>query len=211
MDKYLEIKTEYEGMVDFLNASLPDEQFGEALMLYYLAATLKIWGSNFLYSPDYKTLLSCVLGKDYTIEQVVTAMGCCGDEERLLAVPDFFDKLVKKDAENSSDLASSFIEKLNDILFASATINGDFTVEEANCLSQIIGANSVVGSDIEPYTIVAGNPTKILRKRFDDKLVELLLKFKWWNKSIEEINDLIPILTCSDLEKVREELQKQLA
>ena len=127
-------------MVDFLNASLPDEQHGEALMLYYLAATLKIWGSNYLYSPDYKTLLSCISGKDYTIEQVVTAMGCCGDEERLLAVPDFFDKLVKKDAENSSDLASSFIEKLNDILFASATINGDFTVEEANCLSQIIGA-----------------------------------------------------------------------
>ncbi len=75
----------------------------------------------------------------------------------------------------------------------------------------IIGVNSVVGSDIEPYTIVVGNPTKILRKRFDDKLVELLLKFKWWNKSIEEINDLIPILTCSDLEKVREELQKRLA
>lgn len=140
MEKFLEIKTEYEGIIEFLNASLPDEQLGEALMLYYLAATLKIWGSNYLYSPDYKTLLSCVSGKDYTIEQVVTAMGCCGDEERMLAVPDFFDKLVEKDAENSSNLASSFIEKLNDILFASATINGDFTVEEANCLSQIIGA-----------------------------------------------------------------------
>ena len=34
----------------------------------------------------------------------------------------------------------------------------------------IIGANSVVGSDVEPYTIVVGNPARTLRKRFDDEL-----------------------------------------
>ena len=74
----------------------------------------------------------------------------------------------------------------------------------------IIGANSVVGSNVEPYTIVVGNPAKILRKRFDDKLIDLLLKFRWWDKSIEEIDSLIPILTCSDLEKVRIELKARL-
>jgi len=74
----------------------------------------------------------------------------------------------------------------------------------------IIGANSVVGSDVAPYTIVIGNPSKVLRKRFDDELIELLLKFKWWDKCVEEINSLIPILTCSDLEKVREEIEARL-
>ena len=74
----------------------------------------------------------------------------------------------------------------------------------------IIGADSVVGSDVEPYTIVAGNPAKVLRKRFDDELTELLLSFKWWDKSIDEINALIPILTCSDLNRVREELKERL-
>ena len=74
----------------------------------------------------------------------------------------------------------------------------------------IIGANSVVGSDVEPYTIVVGNPAKVLRKRFDDELIRFLVEFKWWDKSIDEINALIPILTCSDLEKVREELKKRL-
>ena len=74
----------------------------------------------------------------------------------------------------------------------------------------IIGANSIVGSDVDPYTIVAGNPAKPLRKRFDDELIELLLQFKWWDRSIEEINTLIPILTCSDLEKVRIVLKKNL-
>lgn len=73
----------------------------------------------------------------------------------------------------------------------------------------IIGANSVVGSDVAPYTIVAGNPAKVIRKRFDDELIDLLLQFKWWDKSIDEIDTLIPLLTSSDLEKVREELRKE--
>ena len=74
----------------------------------------------------------------------------------------------------------------------------------------IIGANSVVGSNISPYTIVAGNPAKVIRKRFDEELIDLMLRFKWWDKRITEINELIPILTCSDLEKVREELKAKL-
>ena len=68
----------------------------------------------------------------------------------------------------------------------------------------IIGANAVVGKNVPPYTIVVGNPAKVIRKRFDDKLIDLMLQFKWWDKSIEEIKKLIPILTCSDLNYVKE-------
>ena len=74
----------------------------------------------------------------------------------------------------------------------------------------IIGANGVVGSNVEPYTIVVGNPAKPLRKRFDDELIDLLLKFRWWDKATEEIDTLIPILTCSDLGKVKEEIKKRI-
>ena len=74
----------------------------------------------------------------------------------------------------------------------------------------IIGANSVVGRDIPPYTIVVGNPARETRKRFDDELIRLLLAFKWWDKSIEAINQLIPLLTSSDLENVKSELSARL-
>ena len=74
----------------------------------------------------------------------------------------------------------------------------------------IIAANCVVGSDVEPYTIVVGNPARVLRKRFDDELIDLMLKFKWWDKSVEEINTLIPVLTCSDLEYVKKQLRERL-
>ena len=70
----------------------------------------------------------------------------------------------------------------------------------------IIGMNSVVGSDVPAYTIVVGNPAKKIRKRFDDELIQILLKLQWWNMSIEKINSLIPILTCSNLEKVKHNL-----
>ncbi len=70
----------------------------------------------------------------------------------------------------------------------------------------IIGMNSVVGSDVPPYTIVVGNPAKEVRKRFDDELIQMLLKLQWWNMSIEDINRLIPILTCSNLTKVKDKI-----
>ncbi len=74
----------------------------------------------------------------------------------------------------------------------------------------IIGANSVLGSNVEPYTIVAGNPAKYIRKRFDDDLIHLLLEFKWWDKSIEEINTLIPLLSSSNLSFVKSEIEKKM-
>lgn len=72
----------------------------------------------------------------------------------------------------------------------------------------IIGANSVVGSDVAPYTIVVGNPARMVKKRFDEELIALLLRLKWWDKSIDTINSLIPILTNSNLDFVKGEIRK---
>ena len=74
----------------------------------------------------------------------------------------------------------------------------------------IIGMNSIVGSDVPPYTVVAGDPARVIRRRFDDELTELLLRFRWWDLGIDEINSIIPILSCSDLEKVRAFLRERL-
>lgn len=70
----------------------------------------------------------------------------------------------------------------------------------------IVGCNSVVASDVPAYTIVAGNPARPIRKRFDDELIALLEKFCWWNKSVEEIKALVPLLMCGDLNKVKNEI-----
>jgi len=74
----------------------------------------------------------------------------------------------------------------------------------------IIGASSVVGSDVEPYTIVAGNPAQFIRKRFDEELTNLMLEWRWWDKPIEKINSLIPVLTSSDLTEVKRKVKEML-
>ncbi len=74
----------------------------------------------------------------------------------------------------------------------------------------IIGASSVVGSDIPPYCVAVGNPATVKRKRFDDELVDMLVSFRWWDKSIEEINELIPILSDNNTQKVKEILRTKL-
>ena len=52
----------------------------------------------------------------------------------------------------------------------------------------IIGANSVEGSNVEPYTVFVGNPSKLIRKRFDDELISLMLK---WNGVIKRLKKLM--------------------
>lgn len=74
----------------------------------------------------------------------------------------------------------------------------------------IIGLNSTVAHDVEPYTIVAGNPARLVRRRFDEELTSMLLEFRWWDLETAEINALIPLLTSSDLEYVKSELRKRL-
>lgn len=51
----------------------------------------------------------------------------------------------------------------------------------------IIGAGSVITKDIEPYSIVGGNPAKILRKRFDQQTIEKLEESEWWLWDKEKI------------------------
>lgn len=74
----------------------------------------------------------------------------------------------------------------------------------------IIGLNSTVAGDVPPYTVAAGNPARVIRRRFDEELTELLMRLRWWDKSIEEIKILIPILTCSDLERVKREIKSYI-
>lgn len=72
----------------------------------------------------------------------------------------------------------------------------------------IIAAYSVVTKDVEPYTVVGGNPARVIRKRFDEQLINLLLELKWWDFEPEKITELLPLLCNNDLEFVYRELSK---
>lgn len=57
----------------------------------------------------------------------------------------------------------------------------------------VIGMGSVVTKDVGPFEIWAGNPAKLIRKRFDDETIKDLLKIKWWeweDCKIDKYSDL---------------------
>ncbi len=67
----------------------------------------------------------------------------------------------------------------------------------------VIAANAVVTKDVSPYTIVGGNPARLIRSRFDESLIKYLLDLKWWDWPAKKIFENLEILCSGDLSKIR--------
>lgn len=63
----------------------------------------------------------------------------------------------------------------------------------------VLAAQSVVTKDVPPYAIVAGNPARWVRHRFDEATIAQLLKMRWWDWSEPKIDEAMPLLSSSDL------------
>lgn len=66
----------------------------------------------------------------------------------------------------------------------------------------IIATNSTIIKDVEPYSIVGGNPAKEIKKRFSIDIIERLLKLKWWDWEIERITRNVQNLSDTNIEKL---------
>lgn len=64
----------------------------------------------------------------------------------------------------------------------------------------IIAAKSVVTHDVAPYTIVGGNPSRVIKPRFDANVIQALERIQWWNWSIETIEAHKDVIAGNDLE-----------
>jgi hypothetical protein len=72
----------------------------------------------------------------------------------------------------------------------------------------ILAARSVVTKDVPPYSIVGGNPARVLKYRFNPEVIDLLLKISWWDEDDIIINAVVPMLqsmaTLDDVVKLRD-------
>ena len=68
----------------------------------------------------------------------------------------------------------------------------------------IIGAKAVVTRDVPPYSVVTGNPAKVVKMRFDDQSIERLQKIAWWNWEIEKITRHVQLITHLDIDRLEE-------
>ncbi|WP_139999028.1 CatB-related O-acetyltransferase [Paenibacillus paridis] len=72
----------------------------------------------------------------------------------------------------------------------------------------IIASHAIVTKDVPAYSIVGGNPAKLIRRRFDEEVIEILIAMKWWDWEIAKITENIPILTSSNVNELKS-LMKQ--
>lgn len=66
----------------------------------------------------------------------------------------------------------------------------------------VIGARAVVARDVEPYTVVVGNPAHLVRKRFDDETIRQLLEIRWWDWPIDKIRANMTIILGTDMARL---------
>lgn len=72
----------------------------------------------------------------------------------------------------------------------------------------IVAARAVVTNDAPPYTIVAGNPARVVRERFPPNDVQRLLKAAWWDWPIETINANIDTLMSGNTHAISKIAEK---
>lgn len=86
----------------------------------------------------------------------------------------------------------------NDVwLGVNTTIMSGITIGDG----AVIAANSHVVKNVEPYSIVGGNPAKFIKYRFSPEQIEKLLEIKWWNWEDEKINKYTPLLCNTDIDE----------
>ena len=66
----------------------------------------------------------------------------------------------------------------------------------------VIGAYSLVSKDVKPYSIVGGNPANLIRYRFKKEIINAFLDIKWWDKELEEIAEIIPLLQSGNVSEI---------
>lgn len=84
----------------------------------------------------------------------------------------------------------------NDVWLASGcTILSGVTVGDG----AVVAARAVVTRDVAPYSIVAGNPARHIRYRFDQEIRDALLRSAWWNWPEAEVRKIVQLLCSDDL------------
>lgn len=85
----------------------------------------------------------------------------------------------------------------NDVwIGAKSTIMSGVTIHNG----AVVAAGSTVTKDVPPYSIVAGNPAKVVKYRFNESQIKDLLEISWWDWNEDKIREEAMLLWSDDIE-----------
>ena len=79
-------------------------------------------------------------------------------------------------------------------------IGSNVIILEGNTIHNgaVVAAGSVVTKDVPAYAIVAGNPARVIRYRFEKEIINALLNIQWWDHDMDWINENISLFDCAE-------------
>lgn len=185
-----------------MSARLDDVTMGTYVAVLSGAYLNKVGISDFSYVSNGSVIINVDIGKFCSIgPKVQIGLGTHPSKVFVSTYPAFYSK-------NNTGCPLSFREDkifddstpktilANDIwIGANAIIPGGIRIGTG----AIVAAGAVVVKDVPPYAIVGGNPAKIIRYRFSEEQINVLLESEWWDWPIEKIRQHVD--GFSDIEK----------
>ncbi len=101
-------------------------------------------------------------------------------------------------------IKESYLPKGNTYIKSDAWIGMNATLMPGVTIGEgaIVASGAIVTKDVSPYTIVAGNPARVVKQRFSDEEISMLLELRWFDWSKEQVNAAESLLMSSSIDEL---------
>jgi acetyltransferase-like isoleucine patch superfamily enzyme len=137
------------------------------------------------------SLLNCDVGAFCSIASRVSIGGATHPIEFVSTSPVF---LSHKDSVRAKFAGHHYLPEIrtkigNDVWIGEgAYVKAGVSIGDGS----VVGMGAVVTRNVAPYSIVAGNPARLIRMRFEQHIIDSLLKMQWWSLPESELSRLGP-------------------
>jgi len=198
-----QLRTDHPGCT-IMSSSIYDSQLGEGVAIHGGVSLDLVRVGNFSYIANNSKLSNVEVGKFCSIgQQVQVGLSRHPSRDFVSSYPAFYsnsnEACTQSFREDTVFDDSILRTRLgNDVwLGSNVIIPGGISIGTG----AIVAAGSVVVKDVPPYTVVGGNPSRVIRRRFTDEQIDILLASEWWNWPIDKIRKNID--GFSDIDKFK--------
>jgi len=138
------------------------------------------------------SIINCDIGAFCSVASRVSIGGARHPTEYVSTSPVF---LSHKDSVRAKFARHDYLPIIRTVIGNDVWIGEGVLVKAGVTIGHgsVVGMGSVVTKDVEPYSIVAGNPARLIRMRFEREIIDALMKMQWWELPDFELVRLGPV------------------